>query len=88
MPGIGAGHAMVWVCWLMFEAYDIAMAWRGRGRSDADRAIAPLNLCGLIGVSLLHWPHALQCFDLFLVAAAVAYVVSAVCRVLARRRSR
>jgi hypothetical protein len=88
MPGIGAGHAMVWVCWLMFEAYDVAMAWRGRGRSDADRAIAPLNFCGLIGVSLLHWPPALQGFDLFLGAAAVAYGVSAVCRVLARRRSR
>jgi hypothetical protein len=87
LPGLGIGHALVWACWVMFEAYDVVMAGRGRGRSDAGRAVMPLNLCGLLGVSLLHWPPNPQGFDLFLAAAAAAYAVSSVCRIAVRRRT-
>lgn len=89
-PGGGAflaGHAMVWACWAVFEAFDILMLSRGRVRPDAGRTLLPLNLCGLLGVAMLHWPAGWSRFDLFLVATTAAYGLSTLCRVVAGRRS-
>lgn len=83
LPAMSTGMAIVWACWAMFEAYDVVMT--ARGRTGPARAIAPLNLCGLLGVSLLNWPPSLEGFDLFLAAAAAAYGVSTLCRLIVGR---
>jgi len=85
LPPVSAGMAILWACWAMFEAYDVAMT--ARGRTGPGRAIAPLNLCGLLGVSLLHWPPSLEGLDLFLGAAAAAYGVSTIARLIVGRRT-
>jgi hypothetical protein len=78
LPALSTGMAILWACWSMFEVYDVAMAARGRG--GVGRAIAPLNLCGLLGVALLHWPPPFVGLDWFLAAAAAAYAVSTIVR--------
>lgn len=85
LAGLTIGAGLLWACWLLFEAFDIFMAARGRGRTDAGSVVMPLNLAGRLGVSLLLWPDDVQGLDLFLATLALAYVASTLCRVVVSR---
>lgn len=86
LGGLTAAHALLWVSWLLFESFDILMAARGRGGADAGRAVMLLNLCGLLGVSLLLWPPQAAGLDAFCATTALAYGASTLCRVFVTRR--
>lgn len=87
IAGLTIPYVLIWACWLLFEAFDVLMAARRRGRTDAGQVVMPLNLCGLLGVTLLLWPVDTEGYDLFLGAAAAAYGTSTLCRVAANRMS-
>ncbi len=76
-----AGQAALAAYWVLFESLDLIELAKGRARRGAALALAPLNACGFIGVSLLQWTEfaAINLYW-FLSYAAVAFLVTAVLR--------
>ena len=90
------GHVVLAACWLLFEAFDIAVLARGKqgprpGTRHAGyppgargRTLLPLNACGFLGLSLLLWGPWSQTLYVLLGATAAAYLVSSVIRAVVR----
>lgn len=68
--------------WLMFEAFDL-LSERKNAETAGRRLLFPLNACGFVGVSFLHWSTFVPArLYLFFAIAAAAYVASTVARAL------
>jgi predicted membrane protein DUF2339 len=78
------GHVVLAACWLLFEAFDIAVVARGKQGPGIGRTLLPLNACGFLGLSLLLWGPWSQTLYVLLGATAVAYLASSVIRAVVR----
>lgn len=80
--GFTAGHVVVGIAWLAFEAYDVAVVARGP-RPGAGRAVMPLNLCCMLGLAVSLWPVTVEISWLSCGVAGL-YVVSMLARLIVR----
>ena len=60
---------LLFVCWLVFELFDILVVIRRHPGGGLGRVLFPLNTCGLLGALHLTWPYG--------TSYALAYSVSA-----------
>ncbi len=74
------GQSVLAAYWLLFEGFDL-LGLRRNTRPELARTVLPLNACGFLGVSLLHWPT-VQAETLYVLIAGsgVAYLASALIR--------
>lgn len=81
--GFTAGHALVLICWLAFEGYDILTLAKGP-TPGIGRAILPLNLCCMLAAAIGIWPNTVSP-SLLSAAVAAAYGMSTLIRLAVRR---
>ncbi|MEQ1827310.1 MAG: DUF2339 domain-containing protein [Pirellula sp.] len=81
------GHVVIGACWLLFEAFDIAVVAQKRQQLGVGRTLLPLNACGLLGLLLLQWRLDSSELYLLFVATAVAYIASTIVRAVTRPTS-
>ncbi len=81
------GHVVIAACWLLFEAFDIAVVAQRRQQLGVGRTLLPLNACGFLGLLLLQWRLDSSELYLLFVATAVAYIASTIVRAVTRPTS-
>lgn len=80
-----AGPLLLFSYWLLFELFDIVVVSHRRPGYGANRALFPLNTCGLLAALHLTWPVAAGVsFQLAYGAAAGLYLLSALVRSMVR----
>lgn len=76
------GEPVLWIYWLLFEAFDIVEQRRRGGASSLGQSIFGLNAVGFVGASLLTWaPVNSAALARFLAVASAAFLASALVRV-------
>ncbi len=78
------GHLVIALCWLLFEFFDIATLAKGGREIDVGRSLLPLNACGLVGLSIMHWGDNFETLYLLFGMMAVAYLASSIIRAIVR----
>ncbi|MBI1896073.1 MAG: DUF2339 domain-containing protein [Acidobacteria bacterium] len=81
VAGLLNGQAVLWMYWLVFEAFDLMDLRRRAAARGLERTLFGLNAFGFVAASILHeWAMSSTQWALFFACAAAAYLASAALR--------